>query len=132
MSLHQQYQASQKTETQWMRLRNLLETQHVEILNREKDNERRAYLYNVGEYWMAFEHSAWQLCQLFPQSTVAIFYLKTYPFPIVMASVLCRYAQPYFQQHIVRTFEDYTILFTSAFSLPRYRKWHRDTVNRLR
>ncbi len=130
MSLHR-YKVSRKIETRWMQLQNLMEAQHVKILNREKDNACRAYLYNAGEYWIAFERSAWQLCQLFPQSNVSILHLKTYPFPIVMASVLYQHALPYFRQHIVQTFRDHTILLTSALPSTKYCKWHRDTVNGL-
>ncbi len=114
-----------------MRLQNLIETQHVKILNREKDNECHAYLYDAGEYYIAFEYSAWQLCQLSPRADVAILYLKTHLFPVVMASVSYQYVQSYFRRHIVRTFKDHTILLTSSIPSDQYCQWHRDVVNGL-
>ncbi len=125
----QRHRVNRNIEPLWMRLQNLMETQHVKILNREKNNECHAYLYDAGEYYIAFEHSAWQLCRLFPQSEISILYLKAYPFPIVMASVSYQYVQPYFRQHIVRTFKDYTILLTSTIPSDQYCQWHRDVVN---
>lgn len=114
-----------------MQLQNLIETQHVKILNREKDNERYAYLYDASENYIAFEQSAWQLCRLFPQADVAILYLKMYSFPIVMASVSYQDIQPYFRRYIVRTFKDHTILLTSSIPSDQYCQWHRDVVNGL-
>ncbi len=125
----QRHEMNRNTEPLWMRLQNMIETQHVKILNREKDNECHAYLYDVGEYWIAFEQSAWQLRRLFPRSDVSVLYSKAYPFSIVMVCVLNKYIQPYFRKHIVRTFRDHTILLTSAIPSDQYSQWHRDVVN---
>ncbi len=114
---------------EWMRLQNMVETQLAKILSREKDNECHAYLYEVGEYWIAFEQSAWQLHQLFPQSDVSILYSKAYPFPLVMVCVSNEYVQSYFRRHIVRTFKDHTIMLTSALPSDQYCQWRCDVVN---
>lgn len=112
-----------------MRVLKMIETQHIKILEREKNNECLIYLYDVGKFWIAFEQSAWQLCQLFPQSGVSVIYSKICPFPIVISSVSNEYIQSYFRKHIVRTFKDHTILLTSAIPLDKYCQWHRDVVN---
>jgi hypothetical protein len=41
--------------TMFDRIDNLLHTDLKEILNRELRNENRVNLYDVGEYWVAFE-----------------------------------------------------------------------------
>ncbi len=113
-----------------MRVLKMIETQHIKILEREKDNECHAYLYDFGNFWIAFEQSAWQLCRLFPQSCASVIHSKICPFPIVMSSVSDTCIQSYFRKHIVRTFRDHTILLTSAIPSDQYSRWHRDVVNR--
>lgn len=70
-----------------LRLMAFLSAHQAEIMAREKDNERYAYLYGFESYWVAFEHSAYQLCRLFPRSDTSIIRFVTYPFPVVMASI---------------------------------------------
>ncbi len=112
-----------------MRVLKMIETQHIKILEREKDNECRIYLYDVGNFWIAFEQSAWQLCRLFPQSCASVIHSKICPFPIVISSVSDACIQSYSRKHIVRTFRDHTILLTSAIPSDQYSQWHRDVVN---
>ena len=42
-------------------LMDFLSTHQAEILNQEKDNLQFAHLYGFENYWVAFEHSAYQL-----------------------------------------------------------------------
>lgn len=57
------------------------------ILQEEQGNMNYINLYNVGEYWVAFEHSAYLLEQMVPnEEHPLVLYMKLYPFPIVMHS----------------------------------------------
>ena len=51
-------------EPPWMSLKRLIETRMVEILRKEQGNGKYIRLYGAGEYWHAFEESAFQLERL--------------------------------------------------------------------
>ena len=38
-----------------IRLKNLIQNHHAEILSREKNNKKFIHLYSIGTYWVAFE-----------------------------------------------------------------------------
>lgn len=116
----------------WGRLSKLLATQQKDILERECKNERYIYMYDVLEYWVAFERSAYQLHQIFPGSSISIFHFKTYPFPVVMASVADKDIQAYFRYHITRTFDaDHKILLGKTIQPKQYEQWHREEIDGL-
>lgn len=113
-------------------LMDFLSTHQAEILSREKDNQRFAHLYGFGNYWVAFEHSAYQLCRLFPRSEISVIRFITYPFPVVMAAVTDAELHAYSCRHILRIAEpDYRVLTTEELSPERYREWHRVEVEEL-
>ena len=121
-----------RSETPWKKLNTLLATRQNDIFNREKDNGRHIYLYDNGTHWIAFEKSAWQLCKLFHKHDISILRIKTYPFPIVMASVPANDIQAYFHRHIVRALDkDHKILRASLLPAEEYNQWHRNIVNGL-
>ena len=69
------------------RINALLEKEMQNILRQESQNENCIHLYDVGEYWVAFEKSAYLLEQLVPKEEHPIvLYMKDHPFPIVMQS----------------------------------------------
>ena len=115
-----------------LRLMAFLSAHQAEIMAREKDNERYAYLYGFESYWVAFEHSAYQLCRLFPRSETSIIRFVTYPFPVVMAAVTDAELHAYSRRHILRIAEpDYRVLTTEELPFERYREWHRVEVEEL-
>ena len=115
-----------------LRLMAFLSAHQAEIMAREKDNERYAYLYGFESYWVAFEHSAYQLCRLFPRSDTSIIRFVTYPFPVVMAAVTDAELRAYSRRHILRIAEpDYRVLTTEELPPERYREWHRVEVEEL-
>lgn len=119
-------------ESPGVRLMTFLSTHQEKILAREKENERFIHLYGLGNYWVAFERSAYQLYRLFPQSETSIIRFVTYPFPVVMAAVTDIELRAYSRRHILRNAEpDYRVLATSAISFDRYREWHRTEVEEL-
>ena len=113
-------------------LMDFLSTHQAEILNQEKDNLQFAHLYGFENYWVAFEHSAYQLCRLFPRSETSIIRFITYPFPVVMAAVTDAELRAYSRRHILRIAKpDYRMLTTEELPLERYREWHRVEVEEL-
>lgn len=97
-----------------------------------KNNERYAYLYGFESYWVAFEHSAYQLCRLFPRSDTSIIRFVTYPFPVVMASITDTELCAYSRRHILKAAEpDRRVLTAEKLSFEHYREWHRTEVEEL-
>ena len=112
-----------------LRLMAFLSAHQAEIMAREKDNERYAYLYGFESYWVAFEHSAYQLCRLFPRSDTSIIRFVTYPFPVVMASITDTELCAYSRRHILKAAEP--VLTAEKLSFEHYREWHRTEVEEL-
>ena len=113
-------------------LMDFLSTHQAEILNQEKDNLQFAHLYGFENYWVAFEHSAYQLCRLFPRSETSIIRFITYPFPVVMASITDTELCAYSRRHILKAAEpDRRVLTAEKLSFEHYREWHRTEVEEL-
>ncbi|WP_278700542.1 hypothetical protein [Phocaeicola sartorii] len=70
-----------------IRLKNLIQSQHTEILSREKNNDKFIHLYDIGAYWVAFERSACRLNGLFSKSELTLFRVPDCVEYVVMASV---------------------------------------------
>lgn len=112
-----------------IRLQQLIQNQHAEILDREKDNSRFIHLYNIGTYWVAFEWSAWRLSGIFRQCEITVFHVQTRPEYVVMASVSADEAEAYFHKHIVsRNGIYYKVLPASMLEIGDYYKWHEVAV----
>ena len=56
-----------------IRLQQLIQNQHKEILAREKNNDKFIHLYDIGAYWAAFERSACRLSGLFSENELTLF-----------------------------------------------------------
>ena len=56
-----------------IRLQQLIQNQHKEILAREKNNDKFIHLYDIGAYWAAFERSACRLSGLFSENELTCF-----------------------------------------------------------
>ena len=92
------------------------------IMERERTNRSSVHLYGAGDYWVAFEQSAYQLCQLMPSCETTLFRFAVYPFPVVMASVTDAQLQSFVRLHILRTDQP---AYVRPYSADRYRSWHR-------
>lgn len=75
------------TEPCWMPLMELIETCLFDIIHTEDTTGRFIRLYGAGDYWHAFEESAYQLSQLFVTHDVTVLRHKVYPFPVLMVSI---------------------------------------------
>ena len=114
-------------ETSWQRLKTLLENHHKDILKREASGRGDfIYLYDTGDYWVAFERSAFMLRRIFPESDIVVFHLKTWLFPVVMVSVADRDFRKYSRIHTARPMgPDRRVLPGGTVSLEQYTRWHK-------
>ena len=108
-----------------IRLKNLIQNHHAEILNREKNNDKFLHLYSIGTYWVAFEQSACRLETLFSRCELTLFRVPDRPDYVVMASVTSDEADEYYHKHIVfRDGSDYKVLVAKSLPAGYYHKWH--------
>lgn len=108
-----------------VRLQNLIQNHHAEILSREKGNDKFIHLYNIGTYWVAFEQSACRLNGLFPNSEISLFRVPGLPDYVVMVAVSSDEADAYFCKHMVfREEYDYKVLAVAPLAAGHYHKWH--------
>ena len=85
-----------------MPLMELIETCLFDIIHTEDTTGRFIRLYGAGDYWHAFEESAYQLSQLFVTHDVTVLRHKVYPFPVLMVSISDDELQAYGKNHIFR------------------------------
>lgn len=116
-------------EPAWMPLKRLIETCLLDILRKEQGNKKYIRLYGTGEYWHAFEESAFQLERIFRKGEIALLNHKDYPFPVVMVNIPDSELRPYIRQHILVCDKlDYKKLLVSELSTAEYHSWHECTV----
>jgi len=112
-----------------LRLMEFLETRQKSILEREADNLNNVYLYGMGNYWVAFERSAYLLCRLFPQSGTSVIRFASFPFPVVMASVADWDLSGYPRKQVSEALsDDFRRLSAPSLCPSRYVRWHRAAV----
>lgn len=114
-----------------IRLKNLIQNHHTEILDREKNNDSFIHLYSIGTYWVAFERSACILNGIFPKCEITLFRVPNYVEYVVMVSVPAdEFGAYYLCKYIVRRNDlDYKVLVVSSFLMEHYSKWHMNAVN---
>lgn len=108
----------------------LLEKESVNILKRENVNENLVHLYGVGEFWAAFDRSAFLLEQMTNQdSDAAILRLKDYPFPVLMYCVHYEKVKDLCRHHIMKKKGlEYLQFLTHPIDSDSYNKWYREYV----
>lgn len=74
-------------ETSWARLRQFLIANHRSIVAREVTNENAVHLYSFGNWWLAFDRSAFQLSAIFPNAGTTVLNFQGSPSPVLMVSV---------------------------------------------
>ena len=115
------------TVTTYERINALLEKEMQHILRQESQNENRIHLYDVGEYWVAFEKSAYLLEQLVPKEEHPIvLYMKNHPFPIVMQSSHYLRVKELCRHHaLAKKGMDRLQLLTQPVEKRSYQKWYK-------
>ena len=112
-----------------IRLQQLIQNQHKEILAREKNNDKFIHLYDIDAYWVAFERSAFRLSDIFRQCEITLFCVPSCPEYMVMASVHADEAEVCLSEFIILHDGIYRKVW-SEHSLPMgdYRHWHERAV----
>ena len=106
-----------------MPLMELIETCLFDIIHTEDTTGRFIRLYGAGDYWHAFEESAYQLSQLFVTHDVTVLRHKVYPFPVLMVSISDDELQAYGKNHIFRKkVSGYRELVGIGISMKRYKE----------
>lgn len=121
----------QTDEPSGIRLMRLMDTRLLEIIRKERKNERRVCLYGTGEYWTAFEQSAYQLCRLFATNDISVATHPEYPFPVVMASISDDELRAFAKQHIFcRDLPNYKEMLVPRIIPQQYRIWYQKTIRK--
>lgn len=112
-----------------IRLQQLIQNHHAEIVESEMNNDRFIHLYAIGTYWVAFERSAFRLNALFRQCETTLFRVPGYPDYVVMASVSVDEAEAYFHKRLISDDKyHHKVLFDNSLPVTDYYKWHEAAV----
>lgn len=119
----------QESEPCGIRLMRLMDRQLLDIIRKEHGNSGSIHLYGTGEYWAAFEQSAYLLCRIFPKTEICVVTHPAYPFPVVLVTVSDSDLRTYSRSHIFRRDEaDYKEFIAPEISPRQYNLWHRNEV----
>ncbi|MBR3896424.1 MAG: hypothetical protein IKJ42_05320 [Bacteroidaceae bacterium] len=113
-----------------VRLKVLLTTELKKILSQEAHNDNHIHLYEAGEYWVAFEKSAYQLGQLTDDAErTMVLRVKNHPFPIIMRSIHYKRLDDVCHKHIiVKKSLDYLQLVAHPVDRKSYGKWYSELL----
>ena len=112
-----------------IRLQQLIQNQHKEILAREQNNDKFIHLYDIGAYWAAFERSACRLSGLFSENELTLFCVPDCVEYVVMASVPADEAESYFREYIILHDGIYRKVWSEhSLLMGDYRHWHETAV----
>lgn len=108
----------------------LLQKSSKTIMKREYDNENRIHLYGVGQYWAAFDKSAYLLEEMTnEESDTTVLHFKDYPFPILMYCLHYEKVKDLCRKHIMaKQNPDYLQLLTHPIDPKSYSQWYRELV----
>ena len=95
----------------------LLQTELRPILRKEDGNRDAMHLYSLGDWWVAFESSAFQLSLRCPGASVLPLRLKDVPCP-VLATCVASADLPGHHPHQQRL-----TLHTARLDVKQYREW---------
>ena len=112
-----------------IRLQQLIQNQHKEILAREKNNDKFIHLYDIGAYWAAFERSACRLSGLFSENELTLFCVPDCVEYVEMASAPADEAESYFREYIILHDGIYRKVWSEhSLLMGDYRHWHETAV----
>jgi len=113
-----------------VQLMRLIDGHLPEIVQREVRSAGRIRLYGTGDYWNAFEQSAYLLWRLFPEAELVAVRHCGFPFPVVIASISDLALQSRVGQNIfLHCRPNYRELFAPDVPVQQYASWHRQTVD---
>ena len=113
------------------RVSTLLQGNLKQILFKELHNDNRVNLYDVGEYWVAFEKSAYQLELLSHKSAdTVMLHVSDSPFPVAMHCMHHTRVKAICRTHVMsRRGMEYLQLLGRPIDEGSYSRWHREHVD---
>lgn len=112
-------------ETSWARLRQFLIANHLSIVAREVTNENAVHLYSFGNWWLAFDRSAFQLSAIFPDAGTTVLNFQGSPSPVLMVSVSDDSLSKIVGKHSARAVSpEHIVLYVNKLNSGEYRLWH--------
>ena len=116
--------------TMFDKLNTLLTKDLKNILKKELHNENRVNLYGVGEYWVAFEKSAYLLEQMIQEEDEpVVLHIKGYPFPVMMHNIHYHRVDDMCRKHIMaKKGLEFLSFVTKPIDDSSYSKWYREYV----
>lgn len=111
-------------ETSWARLRQFLIANHSSIVAREVTNENAVHLYSLGNWWLAFDRSAFQLSDIFPDAGTTALNFQDSPSPVLMISVSDDSLSKIVGNHSARAISpEHIVLHIKKLNSGEYRLW---------
>lgn len=116
--------------TMFEKLNDLLTRDLKNILKKELHNENRVNLYGVGEYWVAFEKSAFLFKQMTHEKDEPIvLHIKGHPFPVIMHNIHYLQVDDMCRKHIMaKKGLEFLSFVTKPIDDNSYSKWYRKYV----
>ena len=116
--------------TMFDKLNTLLTKDLKNILKKELHNENRVNLYGVGEYWVAFEKSAYLLEQMTNgEDEPIVLHIKGHPFPVMMHNIHYHRVDDIRRKHIMaKKSLEFLQFVTNPIDDNSYAKWYREYV----
>ena len=107
-----------------MRIETLIANDLQDILQKKNDNENTINLYNIGEYWVAFEKSAYQLEQISDNVDASVVIrLKNHPFPLIFNTISSRVVRKLYKKSATAQFLQ---LPTSTLNRDTFKNWYKE------
>lgn len=99
-------------------------------MKKELHNENRVNLYGVGEYWVAFEKSAYLFKQMTHEKDEPIvLHIKGHPFPVIMHNIHYLQVDDMCRKHIMaKKGLEFLSFVTKPIDDNSYSKWYREYV----
>ena len=99
----------------------------TEIVRRERTNKSSVHLYNVGNWWVAFERSAYLLSRLYPDGYVSVLRMKKNgEKPLIMEGISKPELSALCQSHtVLHSDDDYMVVSAETCDSLLYAEWRK-------
>lgn len=111
----------------------LIKDYYKDILERERNNGKFIYFYNIGIYWVVFERLVFWVDNIFQGCEISLFMVFGYFEYVVMVFVLYDEVDDYFWKYIIYYDKfDYKVLFIFLVVLNgNYYRWYIQVVKKV-
>ncbi|MGN1232884.1 MAG: hypothetical protein ACI4UJ_05490 [Candidatus Cryptobacteroides sp.] len=100
------------------------------VLIQELHNKDSIHLYSIGEYWRAFDKSAYALSLILPDSESTLLTVRDYPLPVLMVSAHYEAVNKLlFTKVVAKRNPDYIHFITKPIDRESYRRWRDELLD---